>query len=251
MDDTKTEIIKQICTGDWKAIPVTMGLKFLNEHQFTQIFVDAGKQIREFRRYGTEETELRNVIFCEENMKLLAEHMRTGDDYTWLERLVICVDNLVNGSAMSEDNKETSKQRFVEIVTDKCRKILPEIYGRSRLEEIGQGMEQMNSRMDRLERATQNIIDMGSRQNQEERLQQRMETEKRPETEKNMQQNGPTDIGQIAKWDLSDQQVEGLFGPKENRYKDISQLTEAWKKERNVYPGWYILPSSRYTRSST
>ena len=40
MDDTKTEIIKQICTGDWKAIPVTMGLKFLNEHQFTQIFVD-------------------------------------------------------------------------------------------------------------------------------------------------------------------------------------------------------------------
>ena len=83
---------------------------------------------------------------------------------------------------------------------------------------------------------------MGSRQNQEERLQQRMETEKRPETEKNMQQNGPTDIGQIAKWDLSDQQVEGLFGPKENRYKDISQLTEAWKKERNVYPGWYILP---------
>ena len=80
----------------------------------------------------------------------------------------------------------------------------------------------MNSRMDRLERATQNIIDMGSRQNQEERLQQRMETEKRPETEKNMQQNGPTDIGQIAKWDLSDQQVEGLFGPKENRYKDIS-----------------------------
>ena len=50
MDDTKTEIIKQICTGDWKAIPVTMGLKFLNEHQFTQIFVDAGKQIREFRR---------------------------------------------------------------------------------------------------------------------------------------------------------------------------------------------------------
>lgn len=242
MDDTKTEIIKQICTGDWKAIPVTMGLKFLNEHQFTQIFVDAGKQIREFRRYGTEETELRNVIFCEENMKLLAKHMRPVDDYTWLERLVICVDNLVNGSAMSEDNKETSKQRFVEIVTDKCRKILPEIYGRSRLEEIGQGMEQMNSRMDRLERATQNIIDMGSRQNQEERLQQRMETEKRPETEKNMQQNGPTDIGQIAKWDLSDQQVEGLFGPKENRYKDISQLTEAWKKERNVYPGWYILP---------
>lgn len=72
----------------------------------------------------------------------------------------------------------------MEIITDKCRKILPEIYGRSRLEEIGQGMEQMNSRMDRLERATQNIIDMGSRQNQEERLQQRMETEKRPETEK-------------------------------------------------------------------
>ena len=53
MDDTKTEIIKQICTGDWKAIPVTMGLKFLNEHKFTQIFVDAGKQNREFRRYGT------------------------------------------------------------------------------------------------------------------------------------------------------------------------------------------------------
>ena len=106
MDDTKTEIIKQICTGDWKAIPVTMGLKFLNEHQFTQIFVDAGKQIREFRRYGTEETELRYVIFCEENMKLLAKHMRPVDDYTWLERLVICVDNLVNGSAMSEDNKK-------------------------------------------------------------------------------------------------------------------------------------------------
>ena len=158
MDDTKTEIIKQICTGDWKAIPVTMGLKFLNDHQFTQIFVDAGKQIREFRRYGTEETELRNVIFCEENMKLLAEHMRPVDDYTWLERLVISVDNLVNGSAMSEDNKKTSKQRFVEIVTDKCRKILPEIYGRSRLEEIGQGMEKLNSRMDRLERAKLIII---------------------------------------------------------------------------------------------
>ena len=142
---------------------------------------------------------------------------------------------------MSEDNKETSKQRFVEIITDKCRKILPEIYGRSRLEEIGQGMEKMNSRMDRLERATQNIIDMGSRQNQEERLQQRMETEKRPETEKNMQQNGPTDIGQIAKWDLSDQQVEGLFGPKENRYKDISQLTEACF---SLSPVSFLSPSS-------
>ncbi len=83
----------------------------------------------------------------------------------------------------------------MEIVTDKCRKILPEIYGRSRLEEIGQGMEQMNSRMDRLERATQNIIDMGSRQNQEERLQQRMETEKRPETEKKHAAEWWTDIG--------------------------------------------------------
>ena len=52
---------------------------YIQNKEMIQIFVNAGKDIGNYEYDGSEESELRRIIFCEENMKVVAEYMMKCD----------------------------------------------------------------------------------------------------------------------------------------------------------------------------
>lgn len=46
----------------------------------------------------------------------------------------------------------------------------------------------------------------------------------------------------LLEWHLERAEVDGIFAHKDSYTDDIIKLTEAWQKERDEYPGWYIIP---------
>lgn len=47
-----------------------------------------------------------------------------------------------------------------------------------------------------------------------------------------------------AEWNLEHIHIEGIFGDTKQRKAEMLDLIEHWKNEREMYPGWYILPPS-------
>ena len=58
-------------------------------------------------------------------------------------------------------------------------------------------------------------------------------------------------------WNLKFYQTKGLFGSNEKRKAEVEELTKYWRKERELYPGWYIVPVTKreilksYTRDES
>ena len=58
-------------------------------------------------------------------------------------------------------------------------------------------------------------------------------------------------------WNLKFYQTKGLFGSNEKRKAEVEELTKYWRKERELYPGWYIAPVTKreilksYTRDES
>lgn len=75
MKEEIQENVKDIITEPIKAIPKKVITDIWDKKQFEQMFLEAGQWIAEYERDGTEETELRSIIFGEENMREIANYM--------------------------------------------------------------------------------------------------------------------------------------------------------------------------------
>lgn len=89
---------------------------YIQNKEMIQIFVNAGKDIGNYEYDGSEESELRRIIFCEENMKAVAEHMMKCDEFSWLDTLQQCVRYLLSGNEMDAKNKEICEKHFCQII---------------------------------------------------------------------------------------------------------------------------------------
>lgn len=186
------------------------------QSQFTKMFVEAGKAVANYERDQTEEGQLRRICFCEDNMKALAGEMYLVDDFRWKSVLDERLDELL--SALEETNRKNCKAHFLQVLAGKIRKSRPEICERSMVADIN---EKVNCIYD-IVRAQTNAVATKEMTRQHPR-----------QSLANLE--GPD-------WTLAHTDVQGIFGDKSNYSDDIVQLTEAWKKERGEYPGWYVLP---------
>jgi len=243
MTNPLTEIRNTLLKGDLKSIPGTLVIKCLDDRQLEQMFVDAGAHIACYERDGSEESELRYVAFQEENMRMLAKHMRdSADDFSWMEDLHRCVKALLSGNAMTEENKRLCEQHFCEIMEAKLRGAFPEVYGRSRIDAIYGGVQALGQRIEGMEGNLQKALAQETwmlewiRKLEEERMRPRQESSEHQE--KNTEKADYS----IPKWHLKHVHVEGIWKPKAEREQEIRSLIEAWSREREVYPGWYVAP---------
>lgn len=243
MEGTKMELINAFVSGDFKSIPGILFTKCLDISQMEQLFLDAGADITCYERDGSEESELRAIAFGEDNMRMLAKHMHgSADDFLWFDHLHDCVRALLSGNAMTEDNKKFCEQHFCDVIETRLRSVFPQICERSMLSSIssevsdlGAQMERMTAHVQRIQNVEEMIREIMHRQ-EEQRIHQRQEHS----------DHAGAGTGQsgcaIPKWHLRHREVKGIWRPEAEQETEIGSLIEAWSKEREDYPGWYILP---------
>lgn len=232
MKESKTEVVKAIAKGDFKSIPGVLCVNYLDNKEVENILIDAGMQVAEYERDASEESELRKVVFRKENMRILAKHMQPIDDFSWMDELHNCIENILSESAMTEANREACEKHFCEIVRRKIRSQFPSIFERSQQDSIAAGVVKISSQMADMHHLICNAIQM----QEEKRQHQRQEYSEYRENE-----TEESDFI-IPKWHLKNNEVQGIFKPKEERQEEICNLITVWGQEREDEPGWYILP---------
>lgn len=115
--------------GDSKSVLKKIGLSIFEKKQFEDIFVSAGKTVAEYEKDNTEQNEFRKIMFCEKNMRLLANEISKKNSFDWLKDLDRFVDNLLSTSELDSINKDRCKKHFVDIVIYEVKKLFPQRYG--------------------------------------------------------------------------------------------------------------------------
>ena len=234
MKEEIQENVKDIITEPIKAIPKKVITDIWDKKQFEQMFLEAGQWIAEYERDGTEETELRSIIFGEENMREIANYMHQQDSFRWFQILQQGIHVELQKSGMSAQNQKNCEKHFLEIIRTRMQERQPIIVERSMQHEIAEGVDMLgeqNSQMLQKIIGIEKILQDQAIQKEETRQHKRQEKKKDPSSHE-------------RKWNLSHTHVEGVFLPKEEREGEICKLTEIWEQERKNYPGWYILPYS-------
>lgn len=79
------ESVTDIVLEPIKAIPKKVIENIWDKKQLEEMFINAGRWVINYERDGTEESELRSIAFCEENMRAIAAYMYHQDQFRWFE----------------------------------------------------------------------------------------------------------------------------------------------------------------------
>ena len=216
--------------GDSKSVLKKIGLSIFEKKQFEDIFVSAGKTVAEYEKDNTEQNELRKILFCEKNMRLLANEIRKKNIFDWLKDLDRCVDNLLSTSELDSINKDRCKKHFEDIVIYEVKKLFPQRYGFYCLGDIH---DNVNSLMTSVKYGNEMLYKIA------ELIYNDTDKQQNKTTHEDWQDKSSYTL---HKWHLERVEVDGIFAHKDSYTDDIIKLTETWQKERDEYPGWYIIP---------
>lgn len=239
-----------LVTGGGKEFLWSIVKNGINYNNLIEIFVDAGNFVACYENpvksksneYLTsreeEQGELRSIVFCEDNMKKLAEHMFKVSDFDFKSELESCLDSYLNDSSLSEDNKAACKKHFIDIVIEDIKKQFPDIiehcflqqtynfafYNNSMIQQMG-NLQQIS--IDKLNEIAVAVSSFNS---------------KTYENDAQIHNNRKIGIGsskKIHKWKLSYHNLHDVYNYKREQ---ILSIVEDWKNERKLYPGWFIIP---------
>ncbi len=218
--------------GDPKSVLKKIGLSILDKKQFEAIFVSAGKTVAEYEKDNTEQNDIRRILFCEETMRLLANEIRKSNSFDWLKDLDRCVNDLLSLSELDSINKARCKKHFEDIVIYQIKKLFPQRYGSYCLGDIHDNVNSLMASTQSSNETLNKILELMSQNDGEY-------NQKSPTTHEDWQDNSSYTL---LEWHLERAEVDGIFAHKDSYTDDIIKLTEAWQKERDEYPGWYIIP---------
>ena len=183
MKEEIQENVKDIITEPIKAIPKKVITDIWDKKQFEQMFLEAGQWIAEYERDGTEETELRSIIFGEENMREIANYMHQQDSFRWFQILQQGIHVELQKSGMSAQNQKNCEKHFLEIIRTRMQERQPIIVERSMQHEIAEGVDMLgeqNSQMLQKIIGIEKILQDQAIQKEETRQHKRQEKKKDP-----------------------------------------------------------------------
>lgn len=218
--------------GDPKSVLKKIGLSILDKKQFEAIFVSAGKTVAEYEKDNTEQNDIRKILFCEETMRLLANEIRKSNSFDWLNDLDRCVNDLLSLSELDSINKARCKKHFEDIVIYQIKKLFPQRYGSYCLGDIHDNVNSLMASTQSSNETLNKILELMSQNDGEY-------NQKSPTTHEDWQDKSSYTL---LEWHLERVEVDGIFAHKDSYTDDIIKLTETWQKERDEYPGWYIIP---------
>lgn len=218
--------------GDPKSALKKIGLSVFDKKQFEAIFVSAGKTVAEYEKDNTEQNDIRKILFCEETMRLLANEIRKSNSFDWLNDLDRCVNDLLSLSELDSINKARCKKHFEDIVIYQIKKLFPQRYGSYCLGDIHDNVNSLMASTQSSNETLNKILELMSQNDGEY-------NQKSPTTHEDWQDKSSYTL---LEWHLERVEVDGIFAHKDSYTDDIIKLTETWQKERDEYPGWYIIP---------
>ncbi len=115
-----------------------------DKKQFEEMFIEAGRWVADYERDGTEESELRSIVFCEGNMRELADYMYHQDLFRWFEVLQQGIRAELKASGMSVRNQEICEKYFLEVIEKRMREKAPITVERSMQQETVNGVRILN-----------------------------------------------------------------------------------------------------------
>lgn len=204
-----------------------------NGRKFKDIFLEAGEAVAEYEKDDTEECENRKIIFCQENMLVLAREMENVSSFEWSKKLNLWLDDLLEESVLSVEQKKRCKSHFMEVIAHEVMYCFPEIYQQNTINETAYQVKMLGQDVKR-------IGDLIEEQRLEERNRKVQEYSGRPG--RYLLPDGNNTKKKKTTWKLSRYHSHGVFKGKEERKKEILYITNLWKNERESYPNWYIPP---------
>ena len=220
------ESVTDIVLEPIKAIPKKVIENIWDKKQLEEMFIDAGRWVINYERDGTEESDLRGIAFCEENMREIANymfHQNHQDQFRWFEVLQQAIHAQLKESGMSVRNQQNCEKHFLEIIGKCMRERHPVTVERSMQQETVNGVRMLNEQNSRM-------LQIVMENNEFLRGYCNAENEKRQHTRQ--EKAGSQYRSKVKKWILAHVHVEGLFAPKEKRGEEIGKLTAIWADER-------------------
>ena len=205
--------------GDSKSVLKKIGLSIFEKKQFEAIFVSAGKTVAEYEKDNTEQNEIRKILFCEKNMRLLANEISKKNSFDWLKDLDRCVDNLLSTSELDSINKDRCKKHFEDIVIYEVKKLFPQRYGSYCLGDIHDNVNSLMASAKYGNEMLYKIAELMKQYNDADKQQNKT-------THEDWQDKSSYTL---HKWHLERVEVDGIFAHKDSYTDDIIKLTETWQ----------------------
>lgn len=187
--------------GDSKSVLKKIGLSIFEKKQFEDIFVSAGKTVAEYEKDNTEQNELRKILFCEKNMRLLANEIRKSNSFDWLNDLDRCVNDLLSLSELDSINKARCKKHFEDIVIYQIKKLFPQRYGSYCLGDIHDNVNSLMASTQSSNETLNKILELMSQNDGEY-------NQKSPTTHEDWQDKSSYTL---LEWHLERVEVDGIF----------------------------------------
>lgn len=209
------------------------------------IFVCAGKEVADYEKDNSEECEIRQIIFQEDNMKQFAVKMSQVSPFQWQEKMNLYLDNILSESVLSDDAKRQCGIHFQKIVMNEIMLRFQNIYEQNILGSIYRethGVTDSVTRIDRrLQKMDANLMEL-LEENKTEKISARERQEHSSRQERYSLPGDGSEKGTKPIWKLSTLHFEAAMDGKGNKRTETIQAIETWKIEREQYPGWYIAP---------
>ena len=204
----------------------------INRKKWEDIFVQAGIAVAGFENYQEDEqSEIRYILFSKENMVELANYLRRQDRFELKRNIEDWLEYHLCNSDLSMDNKENCKCHFMDIVMKDLREQFAALVDQSLAQETHNMVVQQG-----------NVL-----QNNNEKLSQILSyLQEQSAKQKSIDyQSENIRQGRVGKRKVREKWI--LTRSNSWRYMKFEKepfraMIYTWKKEREEYPGWYVIP---------
>lgn len=220
--------------------------KQIDYYTWEKIFIGGGQAVAEYEKDGTEESDIRAVVFCKENMQTLAKEMWETDAFFFEETLTERIRSILDNRCMDKRNQKHCVNHFLQIVLGDIRKIKPEWMAYSLLMETRENTSEILDNQQRQFMQTRELekmlVGIGNR------MQEIGQDYQCGSSRQEVFSDKEREAADAEKWHLASMMNRDFSRAPEAQKNTALEAINRWRQERESYPGWYVAPYEIYQK---
>lgn len=231
------DIITHTIENGIQSLPGYLFNSHIESTEWIRMFVDAGRIVANYENGSNDEQDdVRRIVFSEETMISMAKYLYQSSPFDFANNLKLCLDKLINKSNLDEDNRKRCKEHFLSIIMDEIKDKFPDVYQKNMIQSVHDDMSVYGNNSI-VKYDLDDIYDLINGAVDDISLIKR-EVIKEHAFSNGSNTNIPVYSAQKIKWILS--RSKGWVY--EYSKDELLELAAAWRKEREEYPGWIVVP---------